>query len=265
MEKQLGLEEPISEYLGYCDFELCKKSNIAIYGLSGCGKTRLANDIASQLSKQNYFIAYFDVVGNIRDISDLRHYQKIDREKPNIVLPTEEGIIYDISDLLLNDQQAFVNNFLEIFWLCRKVNIEWKKQAIIILEESELYCQYLNSKTTPQILKFCMAGRNEPIRTRVMAISPRIANVSTSISEMCEQVYLGTTLGDRNAVKIRHLFGKEYVDVAKNLDVGQFLWKHSTEIDIVKVPLFQPKSKPQEIRPPTFWDRLLNPNWKVFK
>ena len=98
MEKQLGLEKPISEYLGYCDFELCKKSNI--------------------------------------------------------VLPTEDGIIYDISDLLLNDQQAFVNNFLEMFWLYRKVNIEWKKQAIIILEESELYCQYLNSKTTQQILKF---------------------------------------------------------------------------------------------------------------
>jgi len=245
----------INQYIQYLDIELCRKSNIAVYGLSGCGKSRLACSIASILRNHNYFVAYIDVVGNIKHVSDLPYYLKVDPKKWCLILRTE-GILIDISELLLEEQLAYIDQFFRIYWTFRKANVEWKRQAIIILEESELYCQYLRSKTAQQIFRIVMSGRNEPIRTRVMAISPRIANVDTSISEMCEQIYLGSTIGERNAVKIRALLGKEYIDIARELETGQFIWKHGKQIDIVKVPLFERETRPIEIREPSCWQKL---------
>lgn len=230
----------------YFDLNLAKKSNIAIFGFSGCGKTRLACDIASQLQRAGYWVAVFDPVGIWKNISNIPHYQQM-MGNPLIMrlaLPCQ-SVIYDISGMVLEHQQSFINEWCRQYFHFRRTS-SWDQPAIIIFEESHLFARNLRSKTSQQILRLATAGRN--FNTRVLSLTQRVSNLSTEISEQSEQIYLGYTIGENNRRKIRTLLGKEWIKVAEELEVGEFIWRHGRRIEVVKVPLFNTNNMPEEIK-----------------
>lgn len=212
---------------------------------------------------------------HIKNVKLIEQYSGFDQKRgirPNNLVMSWESIVYDLSILLPDRQKMFINDFCEGYWMLRRIGlpkkkrseftgkkghlkyIKWrikyqrdqayysawmKKPAVIVLEEAQLYARYLSSGTGQQIMRIVTAGANPPFRTRLMAITPRISRVDTDVADGCQQRWLGITDGARDRLKIRDLFGPKYVPIAKELDQGQFVWKHGRHMNIVRTPEYK--------------------------
>jgi DNA helicase HerA-like ATPase len=189
-------------------------------------------------------VLVFDNSGVWSDISDLPYYLMINPNQYYYKTQTlDESTIYDISNLIPEDQQIFTDLFLQDVWNNRfSYGFGW---LMIILEEAQLYARNIRGKVTQNLLRICSAGRNRQVRT--LAITPDLALIDPSIIRLCGQRYHGRLGIEENSKrKFRSYYGKQVTDTATKLETGQFLYLNRNKLEVVRVPLFEPVTQPQQ-------------------
>lgn len=250
------------------DWREAEKSNILVSGTNSTGKSRLACKLANILKTLNWQIIAFDNSSVWKKISDIPICIEISEDENYYQVPILEGesVVYDISQLIPEQQKRLIDFVLRDVWENRDgENFEW---LLIVLEEFELFGRTTRGKVAQNMFRIMHAGRNRQIRT--LAITTDLALVDSSFIRLCSLRYHGRINFESNSKRrFRQYYGKEWLEVANSLPLGQFIYLNKDKLQQINVPLFQTKNKPisyaqylQSLQPTPkpkrgFWARLL--------
>jgi len=228
------------------DLEECRASNILISGTNRTGKSRLACAVASILQSLNWKILAFDNSGTWKSISDIPNLLVL---KPNRLvynLPiTEKSLLVDISNLTLDSQKELIDSVASDIWINRSLyGSQW---VLIVLEEFELYAQNIRGTATQNLKRICHAGRNRQVR--VLGVTTDLSLIDCSFIRLCQQRFHGRLGIEVNAKRrFRGYYGKEWLQIATRLQLGQFIYLNKDKLTLIRVPLFEAKRKPQNLK-----------------
>ena len=232
------------------DIQEAMKSNILVSGSNATGKSRLGAGICSALQTFNWKIVAFDNTGIWKQISDLptsylvtknRNYDEA-REEWYFPFPTE-SMIFDTSLLLPIQQKSFVNDVLERIWNAQVWNPQ-NQWTLIATEEAQLFLRDIRGISAQNILRCASAGRNHKIR--VLAVTPDLALIDSAFIRLTNQRYHARISSEENGLrKFRNYYGLDNCRIARELDLGYFLYYLNDKIKIIHVPLFQPSRLPE--------------------
>jgi len=225
------------------DWVEAEKSNILISGTNSTGKSRLAAKLANILKTLGWQIICFDNSSVWKKISDLPICIEIDESENFYEVPIIEGksVVYDISQLIPTQQKELVDFVLLDLWNNRdNDNFSW---VMVILEEFELYGRTTRGNIAQNIFRIMHAGRNRQIRT--LAVTTDLALIDASFIRLCGLRYHGRLNIESNSKRrFRQYYGKEWLEVANSLPLGQFIYLNKNKLQQIKVPLFEAKHKP---------------------
>jgi len=233
------------EFENLFDLSEAFKTNILISGANASGKTRLSCAIASMLHRLGYKVLVFDVSGIWKSVSDLPYYTKYYHGIGISKLITSG--IYDLSTLKLKEARAYVEALLNNLWN-QRINQVDNRPMFLVFEEAETYLRNIRSiEKSGEVYRMVHVGRNKPIRVRSILISTDLAQIDCSIIRLCGIRFHGFLHIEENSKrKFKSYYGKDYQYIASNdLESGDFIRLHKRKLDIVTVPLFQPKTTPQ--------------------
>jgi len=249
------------------DITEAMKSNILVSGTNHTGKSRLACGICSVLQTFNWKIVAFDNTGIWKQISDIPFYYSLSenrnfdeaQEQWHYLFPTT-SMIFDTSLLLPVNQKSFVDDVLRRLWLAQVYNPQ-NQWTLVALEEFQLFGRDVRSNVAQNILRICSAGRNHKIR--VLAITTDLALTDSAFIRLTNQRYHGKISSEENGLrKFRNYYGLDNTRIARELDLGYFLYYLNDKIRIVSVPCFQPSRLPEPYRtqpieqPKSLWQRI---------
>lgn len=227
------------------DLEEIEKSNVLISGTNSTGKSRLAMGISSMLHKLGWKIITFDNSGIWKDKSDIPYYYTVKPQEWFYQLPTiNKSIIYDISDLLPQQQKDLVDSYLMNYWNNRtNESYLW---SLIVLEEFQLFGRSVRGWTAQNIFRIMHTGRNKQIR--VLAICTDLSLVDTSLIRLCGQRFHGKLgIEENSRRKYRNYYGKKWLQITEKLNIGEFVYLNKNRLQKLKIPCFQSAHKPQNI------------------
>jgi len=226
------------------DWREAQKSNILISGTNSTGKSRLACKLANILKTFGWTIICFDNSSVWREISDIPIFIEICEDENYYEVPILEGknVIYDISQLIPTQQKELVDFVLLDLWNNRdNQNFSW---VMVILEEFELYGRTTRGQIAQNIFRIMHAGRNRQIRT--LAVTTDLALIDASFIRLCGLRYHARLNIESNSKRrFRQYYGKEWLEVANSLPLGQFIYLNKNKLQLINVPLFEAKTKPQ--------------------
>lgn len=223
----------------------CMKSNILVSGTNGQGKSLWSMAICDYLMRNNFQIMVFDNSGVWKKKSSIPFYYQVKNGYFGFKIDEflDMNLIFDISLLLPDYQKSFIEMVLNEVWLDRAENPN-PKWLLIVCEESQLYLRNIRSLISQQFWRIASAGRNLGIR--VLAITPSIVSVDSEFRRLSQQRYQFKLPNELNTIKrFNSLYGKQWVEKALNLKVGECLYYLNERIRKVKVPLFRSSIKPQ--------------------
>lgn len=120
-----------------------------------------------------------------------------------------------------------------------------RKQTLIIFEEFELIGR--NARFADNLHRMLHVGRN--LKIRVLGITTDLALIDPSFIRLCQQRYharLG--IEESSKRKFKAYYGSDWCRVAtEGLEVGDFIHLCKRKLQVVSVPLFEPKTLPQEL------------------
>lgn len=249
VEKQSKSDfKPTPQNLGFydmLDLEECKASNILVSGTNRTGKSRLACAIASVLQSLNWKILIFDNSGIWQSISDIPNLLVLEPNRTEYNIPlTKKSLLIDTSNLKEDKQRELIDGVCSDLWLNRRLyGSEW---ILLVLEEFELYAK--NLRTTSQNLKrICHAGRNRQVR--VLGVTTDLSLIDCSFIRLCQQRFharLGIEINCKR--RFRGYYGKEWLQIATRLQLGEFIYLLRDQLSLISVPLFMPKRQPKPIQ-----------------
>jgi len=238
------------------DHNEAKKTNLLVTGANHSGKTNLACQIASILQRFDWRIVAFDSSGAWLQQSDIPHYITVnyDADSETFKVPLfHSSILYDLTLLLLVEQQQFVDLVLLDLWH-QQLEAQIKLWTMVFLEESQLYCKNIRGSVAQNILRIMTVGRNQKVR--VCACSPDLSLIDPAFIRLCSQRYHAKLVREENAQrKFRSTYGRDWCDKATRLQLGEFVYLLRDQLTQVSVPLFIPKRQPQPIQQNKSWIR----------
>jgi len=244
--KWVTKEKPKTQVYPFAfDWREAEKSNILVSGTNSTGKSRLACKLAHILKTLGWRIICFDNSSVWQKISDLEICITISEDENFYQIPIleDKSVVYDISQLIPQEQKKLIDFVLRDVWENRNgENFEW---LLIILEEFELYGRTTRGNIAQNIFRIMHAGRNRMIRT--LAISTDLALVDSSFIRLCSLRYHGRINFEANSKRrFRQYYGKEWLQIANSLELGNFIYLNRDKLQQIKVPLFEAKTKPQD-------------------
>lgn len=243
------------------DLKLMEASNCLITATNRMGKSRLACGLSSTLQKLNWKVLAFDPCGNYKEISDIPNVISVNplgNEKTPILI--DESCIYDLSLLVPTEQKLFVNDALMSLWQY-KVEHQTDLWHLILLEEMQQYAKNVRGLISQHLLRVMSAGRNQ--KMRVLGIAVDLALIDPAFIRLCQQRYhgkLGLEIGSKR--RFKGYYGNDYMKIAlEGLECGDFIYVKNTDLQIIHVPLFEPKSTPKPLphKQPNIFERLFKP------
>ena len=228
------------------DLAECRASNILVSGTNRSGKSRLACAIASVLQNLNWKILAFDNSGIWKSISDLPNVLVLEPNRLAYDLPiTEKSTLIDTSNLTVDKQRELIDSVCSDIWLNRRLyGSEW---LLIILEELELYAKNLRGTSTSNLKRIFHAGRNKQVR--VLGVTTDLALIDCSFIRLTQQRFharLGIEANSKR--RFKSYYGKEWLQVATKLRLGEFIYLLRDQLKLVRVPCFETKRRPQQQR-----------------
>ena len=230
------------------DLKEAKKTNLLISGANASGKTRLACAISSMLNRLGYKVVVIDVSGIWKTISDLPFVVKAYKFDGEISIPKRpyESHIVDLSMLKLSETKEIVEQISNEIWESRQ-NQPNQKPMWLIFEEAEIYLRNIRGSASESVYRMVHVARN--IGVRCVLLSVDLALLDASVIRQCGIRYHGFLNVEQNSKrKFTSYYGKDYTRIAfEDLEAGDFIRLHKRKLDIVSVPLFEPKHKPQAV------------------
>ena len=232
-----------TDFYDLLDLEECKASNILVSGTNKTGKSRLACGVASVLQSLGWKVIAFDNSGSWKSISDIPNLLVLEPNRTEYNLPlTKKSLLVDISNLTLDKQKELVDSVCSDIWINR--GLYGSGWLLLILEEFELYAKNLRGTATQNLKRICHAGRNKQVR--VLGVTTDLSLVDPSFIRLTQQRFharLGIEVNCKR--RFRGYYGKEWLEVATRLQLGEFIRLVRDQLSLVRVPLFEPKRKPQ--------------------
>jgi len=229
------------------DIQEAKKSNIMISGLTGSGKTRLAWAHAAELVRAGFQVIVIDPIGVWKD-SPIPYTVKITpiMRQPLSTHLDLKSVVLDTSRLIIGDQLVFLDLLSKHIFHSR-VDQAYPKQTMIIIEECSTFIKNLRSEVAQNIYRLAMTGRNYGVR--LMYIDPRLNSIPAEFRFLAGQQFHGFANEVNILNKIKRLHGKEWEQVMKTLNVGEFIRTQAGQDPTkIRVPLYTPTSKPVELK-----------------
>ena len=224
-----------------------KRSNVLVTGLNQTGKTRLVMGITEHVRhlglNENFRVIVFDVVGHWKKISSIPFFVEI-RKLKRVKIP-EHSIIFDISFLIPDEQKQFIESALLNLWNS-SLDQPLDRWTLCIFEESQLYCRYLRGKVSQQIMRIFSVGANLKIRS--LAIAPTLTGLDAEFIRLCNQRY-HFRLGNEQNIKrkFKSYYGKDWLRVALQLDVGFFIYYLNGKLEVKHVSLYESETQPKQL------------------
>ena len=239
------------------DFEEAKSTNILISGTNKTGKSRLACNLASILEDSYWQVVAFDNSGTWKDISDIPLMVEVNEKHllRRVPFPVNASLLYDMSTLEPDQQKMFVENIMRVLWQLR-VETEPQTWLMIVLEEFQLYGRYTRGSLSQHLLRVMSVGRNQ--KMRILGITVDLALIDPAFIRLCGQRYhakLGIEVGSKR--RFSGYYGKHWTEQAEKLKVGEFIYLLGDELRLIKVPLFEPETRPVPYKRKGFWATLL--------
>jgi len=243
------------------DVEEAKKSNLMLTGLTGSGKTRLAWAHTDELMRSGFQVIVIDPVSVWRD-SPIPYLVKVEpytRIKMAEIVESK-SVVFDISRLLIDNQLEFLDMLSKHLFTSR-VDATSPKQTMLVIEEASTFIKYLRTQVSQNIYRLAFTGRNYGIR--LMYIDPRLNSIPSEFRFLAGQQFHGFANEVNVLNKIRRLYGKQWEETMKELNVGEFIRiQAGRDPTLIKVPLYQPKTKPKPYVSPK---PIKKPHQRVFK
>jgi len=106
-------------------------------------------------------------------------------------------------------------------------------------------------------------------QTRTLGITTDLSLLDTSFIRLCSQRFHAKMNVEENSRrKYRNYYGKKWLQITENLNIGEFVYLNRNTLQKIKVPLFQTTRKPQDINELSKPKReigILSKIWSVFK
>jgi len=225
---------------------LVKKSNILVSGTNATGKSRLAMALASTMINLGWKLIVFDNSGVWKTVSDVPNYVKITDVSYGYEIPIleHESLIYDITELLPSQQIDVVDFIMLNLWKTRyNENYTW---CMAIFEEFELFGRNLRSLPSQNLARVFHAGRNKEIRS--LCITTDLSLIDPSFIRLCQQRYHARLGIESNCKRrFRQYYGKDWLETATSLELGEFIYLHESKLRHIRVPCFHSNRKPKDI------------------
>jgi len=228
-----------------------KKSNVLVSGTNHSGtnhtgKSRLAMALTSTMLNLGWKILVFDNSGVWKKLSNIPYFTEITKVGygSKIPLPQHKSLIYDITELLPNQQIKLVDYVMLNLWKTRyNENYTW---CMAIFEEFELYGKNTRSLPSQNLARVFHAGRNKQIRS--LAVTTDMALIDSSFIRLCQQRYHARLGIESNCKRrFRQYYGKEWMETATSLELGNFIYLHQSTLRQIRVPCFHSNRKPKDI------------------
>lgn len=224
------------------------KSGIYIGGGKGSGKTTTAHKLIDILMKNGVIVYIFDNSQAWLDRSTVPYYIKINKIPFSIDFTIDKSIVFDISELYVEEQQLVVAEFCkQLFTTQVKLPKEKRKWVYIILEEAQTYIPEgsMRSKAAREIKRLITVGRNFCIGFGLITQFP--STVDKLSIKATNQKYFGRTSEPNDISYISGFLGKEYSEKLSSLNVGQFIYSNAGKMDITQFEYFESKTPPTQL------------------
>jgi len=214
-----------------------------ITGLTGSGKTRLAWAVCDILQREGWEIIVFDPVG-VWNRSPIPKLIRVESNTVNI-LKIYDSTVIDMSRLRISEQRELLDRFAE--WLFKdRVENPSQRKTLIVIEEFSSIVKNIKSSVSENLYRLAFVGRN--LNVRLMYVDPRLNSICAEFRFLAGQKYLGFANEENVTRKIKSLYGKDWAEIVKTLQVGEFVYvKASKSPELIRVPLYIPSTKPAEI------------------
>lgn len=224
------------------DVSEASKRNVLVSGGNNSGKTRMAMAHADILQRCGWIVICADPSGAWKQ-GPLKEVVTL-REGQTNIMKIYDSVVFDTSELYLNSQVEFIETLSQYLW-------EWKTKTnnqtpvMLILEESQIFAKSLKADKVKNLARLLLVGRNKQIRCTM--ITPRLASIGTEAIATSGQRYFGFSNETNNSRKLKSMYGKEWSEIAKSLNVGEFVFINSNKPpQLIRVPLFTPDTVPTE-------------------
>jgi len=221
------------------DIEEFKKTNVLVSGCNCSGKSLVAMGLCSVLGNVGFNCLVIDTSGIWKKQSDISEFIELEANKPVYRLPAfKQSLIVDTSSLTIDDQKLFVDALCCDLWLNREAyGNGW---LWLVIEEFEVFGRF----STQNLYRLMHTGRNKQIRC--CAISTDLALIPASYVRLTSfRLHSKINREENCRRKFRNYYGQNWLSVAENLKVGQFIRLNKSKLSLVSIPLFIAKRTPQ--------------------
>jgi hypothetical protein len=218
------------------DLAECRKSNILVSGTNQQGKSLTAMAISDLLKRQGWQIIAFDNSNVWRWKSNIANVYDVN-ENFECCLSTSESAIFNTSLLTSEQQRDFVEVVLRNIWNLR-IKLKLDTWLLLVFEEFQLYAKNVRGKLSQNLLRLMSVGAN--MKTRCLGVTVDIALIDPLFIRLCGQRYhfrLGIESGAK--ARFKAYYGKEMLEKALALDVGECLYVCRDKTQLAKIPLFK--------------------------
>ena len=239
------------------------QSGLIIIGNKKCGKSNAGKVILQHFIKNqdkfgNLRIKIFDTVFNWRYSFTSIPYILVNEdndteERLKEIALKDSHLIIDVDYLYSDEAQETIGEILEYDYTHKK-NLKIQNQgkitewSLYLIEEAQnIIGTYALMKDVGKFwLKMVSEGRNMGVN--FIFIGQRAGDISPKAVERSQNYLIGRTLGDNNKRKVRSIAGKDVMERAEKLKVGEFIFYNGINTYFVRFPLFKPNGYPYPLK-----------------
>ncbi len=249
------------------DYERAKKDSVLITAAPQKGKTNTAKHIVEYILSKGDIVKVFDV-SKAWHKSTMPTYQTIDGLdcRNSFMNPISISTIFDVSRLFPNLLPEFVSLIIgEDFQLISYLEEPLPYTIFYVLEECQLVTpKRLNSKRYQEEYRMVTVGGNADFKMRYIAISQRLADISTELISRTGQKYFGNHWEENDIKKLHSSLGKRWKlqetwEKFSELKVGQFMYCIDGNVENIIIPKFDKQFSPCYLEDKRSWlDKVLH-------
>jgi len=218
------------------DIKQLFESGGLILGSKHTGKSDLAMQISDQAMQKNAIVVVFDPSLDWITRSSIKQYLKVEPYS-NLDIPSE-SVIYDVSLLSPNQQQAIVERFSKSLFEYQVKTLN-RKEYLVIFEESHTYFyqNVMRSKNAVNSVRMLSVGRNVEICCLLISQFASMLD-KFAIKHSVSQIYLGFTKEPNDLKYLKQFLGSEVQQLTK-LNDGEFIYLTRNNLSKIQIEPYE--------------------------